>query len=138
VIYHAIFNINISTYWKKHSMSQPTISLKWLAYTYIIGLSLCACYSMLTKQPIQFSPFALLTLFFSVNHFYGLYIKEADNEISIRPAWVTFFIGIFSYSAFLGIQYPELGSNLFSVTLTLILSIWLIYKLMFGDKRYSA
>lgn len=119
-------------------MSQPTISLKWLAYTYIIGLSLCACYSMLTKQPIQFSPFAFLTLFFSVNHFYSLYIKEADNEISIRPAWVTFFIGIFSYSAFLGTQYPELGSNFLSVTLTLILSIWLIYKLMFGDKRYSA
>ena len=119
-------------------MSQPTISLKWLAYTYVIGLSLCAGYSMLTKQSIQFSPFVFLTLFFAVNHFYGLYIKEADNEISIRPAWAAFFIGIFSYSAFLGIQHPELGSNLFSVTITLILSIWLIYKLMFGDKRYSA
>jgi putative effector of murein hydrolase len=119
-------------------MSQPTISLKWLAYTYIIGLSLSACYSMLTKQPVPFSFFTFLTLFFSVNHFYGIYIKEADNEISIRPAWVAFFIGMFSYSAFLGTQYPELGSNLFSVSLTLILSIWLIYKLMFGDKRYSA
>jgi uncharacterized membrane protein YfcA len=138
VIYHAIFNIDISTYWREHFMSQPTISLKWLAYTYIIGVSLSASYSMLTKQPVPFSFFAFLTLFFSVNHFYGLYIKEADNEISIRPAWAAFFIGIFSYSAFIGTQYPELGSNLFSVTLTLILSIWLIYKLMFGDKRYSA
>ncbi|MFT6925385.1 MAG: hypothetical protein ACJAZP_000965 [Psychromonas sp.] len=119
-------------------MNQPTISLKWLAYTYVVGLSLSACYSMLTKQAIPFSPFAFFTLFFSVNHFYGIYIKEADNEISIRPAWGTFFLGIFSYSAFLGTQYPEWGSNLFSVSLTLILAIWLIYKLMFGDKRYSA
>ena len=119
-------------------MSHPTISSKWLAYTYIIGLSLSACYYMLTKESFQLSPFAFLTLYFSVNHFYGMYIKEADNEISIRPAWGAFFIGIFSYSAFIGTQYPEFGSNFFAVTLTLILAIWLIYKLMFGDKRYSA
>ena len=119
-------------------MSQPTISLKWLAYTYTVGLSLSACYAMLTSQAILLSPFPFLALFFSVNHFYGLYIKESDNEISIRPAWGAFFIGIFSYSAYTGIQHPELGSNFFSVALILILAIWLIYKLMFGDKRYSA
>jgi hypothetical protein len=119
-------------------MNQPTISLKWLAYTYTIGLSLSACYAMLSKEQVHFSAFAFLTLFFAVTHFYSLYIKDADNEISIRPAWGAFFIGIFSYSAFIGTQYPELGSNFFSVMLTLILSIWLIYKLMFGDKRYSA
>ena len=119
-------------------MSQPTISLKWLAYTYIVGLSLSACYAMLTTQEISFTPFAFISLFFSVNHFYGLYIKENDNEISIRPAWAAFFIGIFSFSAYTGIQHPELGSNFFSVALILILTIWLTYKLMFGDKRYAA
>ena len=119
-------------------MSQPTISLKWLTYAFIIGLSLSACYAMLTIQAIHFSPFVFLTLFLSVNHFYGFYIKEDDNEVSVKPAWGAFFIGMFSYSAFLGIQYPELGSNFLSVALTLILTIWLTYKLMFGDKRYSA
>ncbi len=119
-------------------MSQNTISLKWLAYTFLIGLSANACFSILTITLVPFSPFPFLTLFFAVNHFYGLYIKEAHNEISVRPAWGAFFIGIFSYSAFLGAQYPELGSNFISITLTLILSIWLMYKLMFGDKHYSA
>ena len=29
-----------------------------------------------------------------------LYISEADNEASVRPAWAAFFIGLFSYAAF--------------------------------------
>lgn len=119
-------------------MSKNKISLKWLAYTFLIGLSANACFSILTITLAPFSPFPFLTLFFAVNHFYRMYIKEADNESSIRPAWAAFFIGIFSYAAVQGAQYPELGSNFISITLTLVLSIWLMYKLMFGDKHYSA
>ena len=119
-------------------MQQNTISLKWLAYTFLIGLSANACFSILTITFATFSPFPFLTLFFAVNHFYRIYIKEAHNEVSIRPAWAAFLIGIFSYSAFLAAQHPELGSNFISITLTLLLSIWLMYKLMFGDKHYSA
>lgn len=119
-------------------MSNNSISLKWLAYTFLIGLSANACFSILTITLATFSPFPFLTLYFAVNHFYHIYIKEAHNETTIRTAWVAFFIGIFSYSAFLGAQHPELGSNFLSITLTLILSIWLMYKLMFGDKHYSA
>ena len=65
-------------------MNQPIISLKWLVYTYIIGLSLSACYAMLTKQPVPFSFFSFLTLFFSVNHFYGIYIKAIIIEYSFE------------------------------------------------------
>ena len=119
-------------------MHDSHVSIKWLIYTFLIGLAANACFSILSISAIHFSPFPFLTLFFAVNHFYRLYIHEANNENSIRPAWVTFFIGLFSYSAFVGAQYPELGSNFFSITITLILSIWLMYKLMFGDKHYSA
>ncbi len=119
-------------------MSAQTISIKWLIYTFLIGLSANACFSIASIEQISFSPFPFLTLYFAVNHFYGVYIKEADNEVSIRPAWVSFFLGIFSYSAFVGAQFPELGSNFFSITITLILSIWLMYKIMFGDKSYQA
>ena len=119
-------------------MNQKQISLKWLAYTFLIGLSVNACFSALTISQVGFSVFPFFTLFFAVNCFYALYIKEENNEASIRPAWSTFFIGIFSYAAFTGALYPELGSNFISITLTLILTIWLMYKLMFGDKHYSA
>lgn len=119
-------------------MSTNSISIKWLIYTFIIGLSLNACLSIFTLPPVKFSIFPFFTLFFAVNYFYGFYIKEANNEASIRPAWATFFMGIFSYSAFTGALYPELGSNFISITITLILGIWLMYKWMFGDKNYSA
>ncbi|WP_028863130.1 YijD family membrane protein [Psychromonas aquimarina] len=119
-------------------MNQNRISLKWLAYTFLIGLSVNACFSILTISIVPFSIFPFLTLYFAVNHFYSIYIKETHNELSIRPAWAAFFIGIFSYAAVVGALHPELGSNIISITLTLLLSIWLMYKLMFGDKHYSA
>jgi len=119
-------------------MSKNSMSLKWLAYTFLIGLSLNACLSIFTITQIEFSIFPFCTLFFAINHFYGIYIKEADNEVSIRPAWATFFLGIFSYTAFTGAMYPELGSNFISITISLILGIWLMYKIMFGDNHYSA
>lgn len=125
-------------FFKGCSMSKNSISLKWIFYTFLIGLSLNACISIFTISQVGFSIFPFFTLFFAVNHFYGFYIKEAENEASIRPAWATFFMGIFAYSAFTGALYPELGSNFFSITLTLILGIWLMYKYMFGDKHYSA
>lgn len=119
-------------------MSHSTISYKWLTYTFLIGLSLSASFSIFTIEQATFSIFPFLTLFFTVNKFYSMYIKEGDNEASIGPAWAAFFIGIFSYSALLAAHYPELGSNFISITITLLLSIWLMYKIMFGDKRYSA
>ena len=119
-------------------MSTNSISIKWLIYTFLIGLSLNACISVFTISQVTFSIFPFCTLFFTVNYFYSLYIKEADNEVTIRPAWAAFFIGVFSYSAFTGAMYPELGSNFISIMITLILGIWLMYKWMFGDKHYSA
>ena len=119
-------------------MSNTPISVKWLVYTFLIGLSTNACFSILTTSVVSFSPFPFITLFFAVNHFYTVYIKEAHNEATISSAWIAFFIGLFSYSAFLGALYPELGSNFISISLTLILTIWLMYKFMFGDKHYSA
>lgn len=119
-------------------MSKNLMSLKWLLYTFLIGLSLNACLSIFTLTQIEFSIFPFCTLFFAINHFYSLYITESNNEISIRPAWAAFFIGIFSYSAFIGALYPELGSNFISIMISLILAIWLMYKWMFGDNHYSA
>ncbi|MEG3754908.1 YijD family membrane protein [Psychromonas arctica] len=119
-------------------MQESNISVKWLIYTFLIGLSANACFSILTISQVTFSIFPFVTLFFAISHFYRSYINETNNETTIRPAWAAFFIGIFSYAAFTGALYPELGSNFLSITITLILAIWLMYKMMFGDKHYSA
>ena len=116
-------------------MHNDNVSVKWLIYTFLIGLSANACFSILTIPLINFSPFPFFTLFFAINHFYRLYVNEANNEYSIRPAWAAFFIGLFSYSAFISAQHPELGSNFLSITSTLILSIWLMYKLIFNSSK---
>ncbi|AGH82487.1 hypothetical protein PCNPT3_12755 [Psychromonas sp. CNPT3] len=118
-------------------MKNYNVSLRWLIYTFIIGLSASACFSMLTVSLMPLSPFAFLTLIFSCDRFYALYIANDNHEESIRPAWATLFIGLFSYHAYTGALHPELGSNLFSVIMILILCIWLMYRLMFGNKHYE-
>ena len=119
-------------------MSQPSISLKWLAYTFLIGLSANACFSRLVFEQLSFSLFPFLTLFLSTKIFYDLYISDENNEASVRPAWISLLLGMSSYAAFLGASLPELGSNFIAISITLVLAIWLMYKVMFGDKHYPA
>jgi len=119
-------------------MSSHSISFKWLIYAFIVGLAINACFSIFTNPMIDPSPFPFITLFFAINNLYTAYTSETRNEISVSSAGIALFIGLFSYSAFIGALHPELGSNFLSITTTLILAIWLMYKIMFGDKRYSA
>ena len=119
-------------------MSTTPISIKWLIYAFIIGLSANASFAALTSSVVPFSPFPFITLCLAVNHFYTVYVKEDRDESTISGVWISLFIGIFSYSAVIGALHPELGSNFLSIALTLILGIWLMYKVMFGDKHYSA
>lgn len=114
---------------------KENISIKWLIYTFIVGISLSACFYSLTEAAIQFSVFPFLTLYFSASKFYSLYNEERQSELVITPAWATFLIGIFSYAALIGALHPELGSNLLSVIMTLVIAVWFIYKLIFGDKN---
>lgn len=119
-------------------MSSNSISIKWLIYAFIVGLAINACFSMFTNPMIDPSPFPFIALFFSINSLYTAYTSETRNELSVSSTWIALFIGLFSYSAFIGALHPHLGSNFLSITTSLILGIWLMYKVMFGDKHYSA
>lgn len=119
-------------------MLKNNISFKWLIYTFIIGISLSACFYMLVESIIPFSIFPFLTLYLSVNRFYRMYNEGDQTELTITPAWASLLIGIFSYAALKGALYPELGSNFISVIITLVISIWFIYKLIFGNKKSHA
>ena len=115
--------------------TKENISFKWLIYTFITGISLSACFYALTEEALSLSVFPFLTLYFSVSKFYTLYNEEAQSEAVITPAWASFLIGVFSYAALMGALYPELGSNLLSVIITLVIAVWFIYKLVFEDKN---
>lgn len=116
--------------------TKEKISFKWLIYTFIIGISLSACFYSLTEEALSLSIFPFLTLYFSMSKFYKLYNEEEDqSEVVITPAWASFLIGVFSYAALTGALHPELGSNLLSVIITLVIAVWFIYKLVFGDKK---
>jgi len=106
-----------------------------MLYSFIIGMSLTASFYMMTESAIPFSLFPLLTLFFSINHFYRIYMNQTKNEKVISTTWISFFIGVFFYAALTGAAYPELGSNFFSVMIALILGIWLIYVFIFSEKK---
>ena len=112
-------------------MSKTHVPLKWLIYTFLIGFSASASFSLLTTSFLPFSPFPFIALYFSVNQFYNIYLKEASNESTIRSSWIALLIGLFSYNALIGAQHPEFGSNFISIALTLSLTIWLMYKIMF-------
>lgn len=114
--------------------TKENISFKWLIYTFIIGISLSACFSSLIEETVLFSIFPYLSLYFSVTKFYKLYNEDGQSEMVIKPAWGSLLIGVFSYAALIGAMHPELGSNLFSIIITLVISIWFIYTLIFGNK----
>lgn len=114
--------------------TKEKISFKWLIYTFIIGISLSACFYSLTEETLLFSIFPYLSLYFSVTKFYKLYTEDEQSEVVITPAWASLLIGMFSYAALVGAMHPELGSNLFSIIITLVIFIWFIYKLIFGEK----
>ena len=115
--------------------TEENISLKWLIYTFIIGISLSACFYSLTEDALSLSVFPFLTLYFSASKFYKLYNEDAQSEVVITPAWASLLIGIFSYAALMGALHPEFGSNLLSVTITLVIAVWFIYKLVFGNEN---
>ncbi|MCK5818336.1 MAG: DUF1422 family protein [Psychromonas sp.] len=119
-------------------MNLKNISFYWLIYPFIMGISLSASYYILTKLNFHFSIFPFLALYFSVSKFYYIYTKNGQAEDWIKPAWASFFLGIFSYSALQGMLHPELGSNLLSIIVMLVLLIWFFYKLIFGNKSSQA
>ncbi|GGI75532.1 DUF1422 family protein [Shewanella gelidii] len=115
-------------------MSQTSIPSKLLASTFVLGLSVNACFSALAISHVPFSVFPFLTIYFVATYFYKNYI-EAQDPLPLAPAWAAFFLGLFSYSASLGAQYPENGSNIISIAFTAVLAIWLVYKLMVNKKQ---
>ncbi|MBD1558656.1 YijD family membrane protein [Vibrio sp. S9_S30] len=102
---------------------------KTLLLALIAGMCSNALLSALTVSEVAFSVFPVIALVLAVQNLYQEYLRHPVSEDIPMVALACFFVGAFGYSAFLGAQYPESGSNFFSIIVTLLLLVWVGKKL---------
>jgi hypothetical protein len=102
---------------------------KTLILALIAGMCGNALLSALTVSKVAFSIFPVIALVLAVQNLYQEYLRHPVSEDMPLVALACFFVGAFGYSAFVGAQHPEAGSNFFSIMVTLILMVWVGKKL---------
>ncbi len=95
----------------------------------LIGICGDASLSMLTTSAISFSFFPLIALGLAAYQLYQRYCQAPMVGNTPTCLLICFFIGVFGHTALLKVQYPELGSNFFSLIVTLLLLAALSIKL---------
>lgn len=105
------------------------IPKKPLLLALLVGICGDAFWSVLTKQAVPFSFFPLIALGLAVYQLHQLYRHEPMVGSTPTCVLLSFLIGVFGHSALLKVQYPELGSNFFSLIAMLLLMAVLSIKL---------
>ncbi|MDU1143360.1 YijD family membrane protein [Aeromonas rivipollensis] len=95
----------------------------------LIGICGDAFLSVLTESVVPFSFFPLIALLLAVYQLYQHYRHEPIVGNTPSCILICFFIGVFGHTALLKVQYPELGSNFFSLIAMLLLLAVLSIKL---------
>lgn len=108
---------------------QLMIPKKPLAMAMLIGICGDASLAVLTNSVVPFSFFPLIALWLAAYQLFQHY--RHDPMVGNTPicTLLCFFIGVFGHSALLKVQYPELGSNFFSLIMMLLLLAALSIKL---------
>lgn len=104
---------------------------KTLVLALIAGMCGDALLSWLTISEVSFSIFPVIALVLSVQALYQEYLRNPVAEDIPLVGLACFFVGIFGHSAFVKAQYPEAGSNFFSIIVALLLLLWVGKKLGF-------
>jgi uncharacterized membrane protein len=95
----------------------------------LVGLCGHASVAVLTYSGVPFSLFPIIALVLAAKQLYHHYTSEPMTGDIPACTVISFFIGVFAHSAFLRVQYPEMGSNFIPLILTLLLAAWLSIKL---------
>ncbi len=111
---------------------------KTLALALVAGMCSDALLSWLTMSQIGFSIFPIIALVLSVQALYQGYLNNPVSEDIPLVGLACFFVGAFGHSAFVKAQYPEAGSNMLSIFITLGLMVWVAKKLGFMDKPQTS
>ncbi|RTZ13810.1 YijD family membrane protein [Vibrio aquaticus] len=104
---------------------------KTLVLALIAGMCGDAMLSWMTMSEVSFSIFPLIALVLSVQALYQEYLSNPVSEDIPLVGLACFFVGAFGHSAFVKAQYPDAGSNMLAIFVTLGLLLWVAKKLGF-------
>lgn len=104
---------------------------KTLVLALIAGMCGDALLSWMTISQVSFSIFSVIALVLSVQALYQEYLRHPVAEDIPLVGLACFFVGAFGHSAFVKAQYPDAGSNFFSIIVVLLLMVWIGKKLGF-------
>ncbi|AZL85963.1 MULTISPECIES: YijD family membrane protein [Aliivibrio] len=101
---------------------------KTLALSVVTGLCLNAVWVGFTVTEVTFSIFPIIALILAAQGLYQEYLREPKGDDTSLIAVACFFVGLFGHSALVKAQYPEVGSNFFSILVALALLLWIGIK----------
>ncbi|WPC73996.1 YijD family membrane protein [Vibrio porteresiae] len=119
----------------QNDKSNPGSERKTLVLALIAGMCGDAILSWLTMSEVSFSIFPLIALVLTLQALYQEYLRHPIAEDVPLVGLACFFVGAFGHSAFLKAQYPEAGSNFFSLIILLVLVLWIGKKLGFLSRK---
>ncbi|EQB2599626.1 YijD family membrane protein [Aeromonas salmonicida] len=108
---------------------QNLIPKKPLLLALLVGICGDASLSALTEPAVPFSFFPMIALVLAVYQLYQHYRHVSLEGNTPVCMLLCFFIGGFGHAALVKVQYPELGSNFFSLIMMLLLLAVLSIKL---------
>lgn len=108
---------------------QNLILQKPLLLALLVGICGDASLSALTEPAVPFSFFPMIALVLAVYQLYQHYRHVSLEGNTPVCMLLCFFIGGFGHAALVKVQYPELGSNFFSLIMMLLLLAVLSIKL---------
>ncbi|GAD81373.1 YijD family membrane protein [Vibrio ezurae] len=107
---------------------------KSLLLALICGMSVSSLFSTLSIPEHTFSIFPLICLILATQSIYQNYLNNPLNDDFPLLGIGSFFVGFFGHSAFIKAQYPEAGTNFFSIVVTLVLLVLIGRKLGYLGK----
>ncbi|WP_340617984.1 YijD family membrane protein [Xenorhabdus entomophaga] len=102
----------------------------------IVGMATHGTFSAFFNSHVPFSVFPIIALALSLYCLHQRYLNYPMAEGLPKLATGSFFLGMFMYSAFIRMEYPEIGSNFLPVVIATVLVFW-IYLKMKGRKQQS-
>lgn len=106
-----------------------SIRRKPILLALLVGLCGNATLATLSVSQLAFSIFPIIALVLAARMLYHEYLSAPMEGDTPLCALLAFLIGVFGYSAILRTEFPEMGTNFFSVMISLILVIWLALKM---------
>ena len=108
---------------------QLMIPKKPLVLALLAGICGDASLVVLTSSQVPFSLFPIIAFLLAAYQLFQHYQQEPMVGNTPVCTLLCFFIGTFGHSVLLKVQYPEMGSNFFSLIMMLLLLATLSIKL---------